>query len=91
MKNNVYVLYNVLSKRYGDVFCSPTDEFAARQIAYMFANNSSNFIRGETELCRVGSIDIENGVVDALSAPVRIDIPNSPDIDIDKACASSQS
>lgn len=90
MKNNVYVLYNTLSKRYGDVFCSPTDEFASRQIAYMFVNKSSNLIRGETELCRVGSIDIETGVVDALTAPVRIDIPNSPDVDIDKACTVSQ-
>lgn len=90
MKNNVYVLYNTLSKRYGDVFCSPTDEFASRQIAYMFVNNSSNFIRGETELCRVGTIDIENGVVDALEAPVRVDIPDSPNINIDKACACSK-
>lgn len=89
MKNNLYVLYNNLSKRYGDVFCSPTDEFASRQLAQLFNHQSGGLTRGETELCRVGAIDIEDGVVIALNAPVRIDVPLSDSLDIDKACTPS--
>lgn len=89
MKNNLYVVYNNLSRRYGDVFCSPTDEFAGRQMANVFNSPNSVYTREETEVCRVGVIDIESGVVIACDAPVRIDIPTSSLFNIDNACTPS--
>ena len=71
MKNNVYVIYNKLSCRYGDVQAYPTDSFAVTRIREIFA--SQHFDISEVELCRVGTIDIETGVVDG-SNPVRVDM-----------------
>lgn len=86
MKNRVYVLYNTLSRRYGDVFCCPTDEFAARQVAQIFDNSNSGYRRDEIEVCRVGDIDVETGVVYPSDAPIRIDIPVTSKLNIDSAC-----
>lgn len=91
MTNNLYVVYNKLSKRYGDVFCSPTNEFAGRQMAQIFSNPANTaYIREEIEVCCVGSINIETGIINAASAPVRIDIPDTPRVDIDSACVPSE-
>lgn len=90
MKNNVYVFYNNLSRRYGDVFCAPTDEFAGRQIALMFSNPNCTVRREETEVCRVGTIDVECGVMIASDAPIRIDIPSDVSkVNIDSQCTPS--
>ncbi len=90
MKNNVYVFYNNLSRRYGDVFCAPTDEFAGRQIALMFQNPNCTVRREETEVCRVGTIDVETGVVISSDAPIRIDIPfDKSKVNIDAQCTPS--
>lgn len=89
MKNNLYVFYNRLTRRYGDVLCSPTDEYVGYQIANLFANPNSQVRREETELCRIGTIDIETGVVTASDAPIRIDIPENIDRDVDKMCTPS--
>lgn len=71
MKNNIYVLYNNLSKRYGDVICSPTDEFCRQVVQKGLSSPDINLL--EYELCRIGSIDIETGVLESFGAPVRID------------------
>lgn len=72
MKNNLYCLYNNLTKRYGEVLCSPTDEFCRNSVQKSLNSNPDiNLL--EFELCRVGDIDIENGIVTALPAPVRVD------------------
>lgn len=72
MKNNLYCLYNNLTKRYGEVLCSPTDEFCRNSVQKSITSNPDvNLL--EFELCRVGDIDIENGIVTALPAPIRVD------------------
>lgn len=59
MCNNVYVLYNTLSKRYGDVFATASDGMAEKntRLAMQHAGNDLN----DFELCRVGKIEIESG------------------------------
>lgn len=66
MTNNIYTIYNKLSGRYGDVLTYPTDEFAVNSISKFNGINSDEF-----ELCRIGTIDIESGIVNS-EAPVRI-------------------
>lgn len=68
MVNNVYVVYNTLSKRYGDVVAYPSDSFA---IARLQKPLSASGDLSEFELCRVGSVDVETGVITP-SAPVRV-------------------
>lgn len=65
MKNHLYVVYNKLSKRYETVFCYPSDAFASKQCEKM------KLPLDEYELCRIGSIGIEDGVV-VPENPVRI-------------------
>lgn len=86
MKNNLYVIYNTLSKRYGDVVASPTDEYC-RQVVQRGLSSNQDINLLEYELCRVGSIDIETGVVESFGAPIRIDWvveSNKSKIDVDK-------
>lgn len=64
MKNYVYVIFNNLSARYESVMSFPSDSMALHRL-------SSNIDKKEYSLCRVGSIDIETGVVEAC-APVRL-------------------
>lgn len=68
MLNNVYVVYNTLSKRYGDVVAYPTDSFALARLQKVLSQQSD---LSEFELCRVGSIDVDSGVIEPC-APVRI-------------------
>ena len=70
MTNGLYCLYNKLSLRYGDVVAYPSDGFASARVTDMAKRGA--FVLNETELVKVGEIDIENGVVSALSAPVRV-------------------
>lgn len=67
MTNNIYTLYNKHSQRYGSVMNFPNDDFAINEMS-----KGLNGINDEEyELCRIGSIDIESGVVNSES-PVRI-------------------
>ncbi|QCS37171.1 hypothetical protein [Tortoise microvirus 63] len=68
-------MYNVLSKRYGDVVSFPSDAFAVQRVREMVKPE----LICEIELCNVGFIDIDTGVVEA-HPPVRIslDSGNSP-------------
>lgn len=69
MQNKIYTLYNKLSQRYGEVFATASDALAERT-----AHKSLETIRenlNDFELCRVGSIDIENGTV-TTEPPIRI-------------------
>lgn len=68
MVNNVYVVYNTLSKRYGDVVAYPSDSFALARLQKILSAQSD---LSEFELCRIGSIDVESGVLSP-AAPVRI-------------------
>lgn len=59
MTNNVYVLYNRLSCRYGDVMAFPTDGFAVRALTQegsVIAKSPNDY-----ELWRCGTCDIETG------------------------------
>lgn len=69
MKNNIYVLYNRLSNRYGDVISFASDAFAVARIQPTLEKNGQ---LEENELCRVGKIDIENGTIETEQAPIRI-------------------
>lgn len=78
MLNNLYVVYNKLSQRYGDCYCFASDALAVRRLpmAPMYQG-----VIDEIEICRVASIDIETGSVTP-EAPVRIAIPD----DVIAAC-----
>lgn len=75
MENVCFTFYNRLSRRYGDVFCYPTEEFAQARIVEMLKNPQSLINPSEVELCKIGTIDVDTGVLSPLSAPVRIEMP----------------
>lgn len=89
MKNNLYTIYNKLSLRYGEVMTYPTDAFASMAISKIVANPKCEFNLSEIDICRVGSIDIETGVITPESAPIRIEVDTSK-IDIDNLCTPSE-
>lgn len=67
MKNFIYVFYNNLSKRYGNIVCFPSDGFALARVQPTIPKEELS----EIELCRVGSIDVNTGIVES-EPPVRI-------------------
>lgn len=67
MKNNVYVFYNNLSGRYGEVVSFPSDGFALARVQPTIKPEQLD----EIQICRVGSIDIETGELKT-EPPVRI-------------------
>lgn len=69
MKNNIYVLFNQLTLRYEGTFESPTDASAAVTLHRQLSKHPDY---DKMELCRIASIDISTGVVEAEKAPVRI-------------------
>ncbi|QCS37011.1 hypothetical protein [Tortoise microvirus 41] len=80
MKNNIYVLYNTLSTRYGDVCTFPSDAYAIQRIK----ESVKPELLAEIELCNVGFIDIDSGIIEP-HAPVRISMAvDSSPIPIDK-------
>lgn len=64
MNNYVYVLFNKLSGRYESVMSFPSDAMALHRL-------NTNVDHKEYELCRVGSISIETGVITSEN-PVRL-------------------
>lgn len=74
MTNNIYTIYNKKSGRYGDVMTFPTDDFAVSQISKF-----NGISEDEHELCRVGTIDIETGII-CSEAPVRVPFTSSVDM-----------
>lgn len=89
MKNNLYTLYNKLSLRYGEVMTYPTDSFASMAISKVASNPQANLDLSEIDVCRIGSIDIETGVITPEVAPVRIDIDASK-VNVDSLCSPSE-
>lgn len=89
MKNNLYTLYNKLSLRYGEVKAFPTDSFASMAFSKIASNPQSELDLSEIDVCRIGSIDIETGVVTPEVAPVRIDIDTSK-LSVDSLCVPSE-
>lgn len=72
MTNKVYTIYNKLSQRYGEVVCFASDNMALRRICTSPLYKAA---LDEIEVCRVGSIDIETGILIA-EPPIRIAIPD---------------
>ncbi len=70
MTNKIYVLYNNKTKRYGDVWASPSDAWAEKSTHKMLEAQGNDL--EDLELCRAGEIDIETGVIEAATAPIRI-------------------
>lgn len=64
MKNYIYVLFNKLSCRYESVMSFPSDSMALHRL-------SKNVDKKEYELCRVGDIEIETGIINPC-APIRL-------------------
>lgn len=58
MVNRIYVLYNKLSARYGDVTSFPTDAMAVRTISQVLQKQG---FADEFALYKVGQIDVETG------------------------------
>lgn len=67
MKNYLYVFFNNLSNRYGDVVAFPSDGYALARVQKNIPQEQLE----EVQLCRVGSIDINTGEVKP-EPPVRI-------------------
>ena len=89
MKNNLYTLYNKLSLRYGEVMTYPTDSFASMAISKVAANPQANLHLSEIDVCRIGSIDIETGVITPEVAPVRIEV-DANKVSVDSLCSPSE-
>lgn len=89
MKNNLYTLYNKLSLRYGEVMTYPTDSFASMAISKIASNPQANLDLSEIDVCRIGSIDIETGVITPETAPIRIEI-DANKISVDSLCTPSE-
>lgn len=64
MKNYVYVVFNNLSSRYESVMSFPSDGMALHRL-------SGNIDKKEYSLCRIGSIDIETGIIEPCP-PIRL-------------------
>lgn len=64
MKNYVYVMFNNLSNRYESVMSFPSDGMALHRL-------NGNVDKKEYTICRVGSIDIETGIIEPCP-PVRL-------------------
>ena len=69
MKNDVFVIYDTVSCRYGNVFASPNLATATLDITRS-VQNQKDFDLSSIELCSIGSIDVETGVLEPC-APVR--------------------
>lgn len=63
MRNNLYVLLNNLSCRYGDVYVFPTDAFAVSRLTTYLRDGQKLDLK-EFNLFRCGSIDITTGMVE---------------------------
>lgn len=74
MINNIYSIKNILSKRFNDIFEYPTDEFAKQRVTEIAQKNPEYIRIDESELYRVGCIDVENGIITPLSTPVLINL-----------------
>ena len=72
MKNNIYILFNKIALRYGDVINYPTDQFAVNRLKKIMENPDSGILREETMLFRIGSVDLENGFLTTENSPVPI-------------------
>lgn len=69
MKNKIYVMYNTLSKRYGEVFAAASDDMAEknkRKQMERFEEDMSDY-----ELVKIGVIEIETGIITPCD-PIRI-------------------
>lgn len=70
MTNKLYCIYNNKTKRYGDVWASPSDAWSEKQTHKMLEAQGNDL--EDLELCRIGEISIETGVIDTATAPIRI-------------------
>lgn len=77
MENCVYVMFNKLSKRYESVMSFASDEMAIHRL-------KCNVDFEEYEICRVGTINIDTGVIEPCP-PVRLVIGN-----VDKLCKEAK-
>lgn len=70
MLNHVYSIKNNLAERFNDVFSSATDALAINSVQEVFKEHPDKM--SNISLYRVGSVDIETGVVTALANPVEL-------------------
>jgi hypothetical protein len=87
MKNNLYVVYDNVGRRYGQVYAYPSDGYALLELRPLVAvrdKQTGAVLEKESipqfsryVLCRVGEIDIESGTVSPQS-PVRLSWSDTP-------------
>lgn len=76
MKNFLYVLFNTLACRYGDVLTYPTDGFAVSRIKKIASDPQSGININEQLLYKVGTIDLVTGKIESLD-PVAVPFDTS--------------
>lgn len=69
MENQLYVIYNKVSQRYGQTYVFANHETANRILPNCIVEKFHTL--SDYELCHVGSINVESGVINAFP-PVRI-------------------
>lgn len=62
MKNQIYLLHNRLTCRFGSIFSFPTDAYAVKVLTQQL--NENHLSLDEYTLYNVGSYDISTGFVD---------------------------
>lgn len=80
MENRVFTYYNKLTKRFNGVF-----EYESQELALYRIQKNQEFetvIKPELELCEIGVINIENGVITPHSAPIHLNWNESEKIPI---------
>lgn len=72
MKDKVYLIFDRLSNRYGNVFNSATDATASR--AFVNHVNQTKLKLSDFDLCSIGELDLATGLLTAYPTPQRVDL-----------------
>lgn len=74
MINNIYSIYNILSKRFEQIYEFPTDNYARQRIIEIAKENPRYIRLDESELYRIGSMEIETGRLVSMEKPLLVEI-----------------
>lgn len=80
MHDTIYIIFDRLSGRYGNVFSSASDATAERQFKSLFKDGKG---MSDFDLCKVASFDLTTGVVDTFGSVTRIEISKDSEVPID--------
>lgn len=80
MHDTIYIIYDRLSCRYGNVFSSASDATAERQFKSLFKDGKG---MSDFDLCKVANFDLTTGIVDTFGSVTRIEITKESEVPID--------